>query len=129
LVPPGAVLGSFDVVNLFNTTTVPETLELSGDLGIHGRSMEDLEEKAMSTFYVKPHIMLRYVDDLFYEWPEDLCPVKDFFDHLNQQSPHIKFTLETKKQGIIPFLDVKVIKSKEKITAEVNRKKTDYAFY
>jgi hypothetical protein len=27
VVPPGAVLGSFDVVNLFTTTPVPETLD------------------------------------------------------------------------------------------------------
>jgi hypothetical protein len=40
--------------------------------------MEDLEYKAMSTFHVKPHIILLYVDDMFYEWPEDMCPVTDF---------------------------------------------------
>jgi hypothetical protein len=41
--------------------------------------MEDLEEKAMSTFHVKLHIILRYMDDMFYEWPEDVCLVTDFF--------------------------------------------------
>jgi hypothetical protein len=90
--------------------------------------MEDLEEKAMSTFHVKPYIILRYVDDMFYEWPEDVCPVKDFFDHLNQQSPHIKFTMET-ENGILSFLDVKVIKSNGRITTEVYRKKTDSGLY
>jgi hypothetical protein len=91
--------------------------------------MEDLEEKAMSTFHVKPYIILRYVDDMFYEWPEDECPVTDFFDHLNQQSPHIKFTMETEKEGILPILDVKVIKSNGRITTEVYRKKTDSGLY
>jgi hypothetical protein len=65
------------------------------------------------------------VDDIFYKWPEDLCYVKDFFYHLNQQSSHIKFTIETEKEGIIPFLDVKVIKSNEKISIEVYRKTPD----
>jgi hypothetical protein len=181
VVPPFAVLGSFDVVELFTTTPVPETLELlerrlRADSSLKERThhtvetilklvklcventyfqfgnkfyqqtcgmamgsplspvicnmyMEDLEEKAMSTFHVKPHIMLRYVDDKFYEWPEDLCPVKDFFDHLNQQSPHIQFTMETEQEGIAPFLDVKVIKSNGKFTTEVYRKKTDSGLY
>jgi hypothetical protein len=66
---------------------------------------------------------------MFYECPEDLCPVKDFFDHLNQQSPHIKFTMETEKEDILPILDVKVIKSNEKITTEVYRKKSDSGLY
>jgi hypothetical protein len=91
--------------------------------------MEDLEEKAMSTFHVKPHIILLYVDDMFYEWPEDICPVTDFFDHLNQQSPHIKFTTETEKDGILPFLDVNVIKYNGEITIEVYRKKNDFGLY
>jgi hypothetical protein len=179
--PPGAVLGSFDVVNLFTTTPVPETLDLlerklRADSSLKERThhtvetilklvklcventyfqlgekfyqqtcgmamgsplspvicnmyMEDLEEKAMSTFHVKPYIILRYVDDIFYVWPEDVCPVIDFFDQLNQQPPHIKFTMETEKGGILTFLDVKVIKSNLRITTEVYCKKTDSGLY
>jgi hypothetical protein len=55
--------------------------------------------------------------------------VTDFFDHLNQQSPHIKFTMETELEGILPFLDVKVINSNGRITTEVYRKKTDSGLY
>jgi hypothetical protein len=52
-----------------------------------------------------------------------------FFDHLNQHFPHIKFKMETGKNDILPFLDVKVIKYKGKITTEVYRKKTDSGLY
>jgi hypothetical protein len=46
-----------------------------------------------------------------------------FFNHLNQHFPHNKFTMETKKDGIIPFLDVKVLNLTGKLQMKYTARK------
>ena len=68
--------------------------------------MEHIEEKAITTAPFKPSLWIRYVDDTFVIWPHGPAPLKRFHKHLNQQCPSIQFTMETKDDGKIPFLDV-----------------------
>jgi hypothetical protein len=57
----------FQFGNIFYQQTCGMDMISPLSLVLCNMSMEDLEEKAMSMFHVKPHIMLRYVDDMFYE--------------------------------------------------------------
>ena len=43
--------------------------------------MEDVEERALTTFHPPPHFWQRYVDDTFTVLPRDL--VQQFLSHLN----------------------------------------------
>jgi hypothetical protein len=45
--------------------------------------MEDLETKAFSSFTHKPEVFFRYIDDIFFEWPEFECSTLEFYVHLN----------------------------------------------
>ncbi len=64
--------------------------------------MEDVEERALTTFHSPPHFWRRYVDDTFTALPRDL--VQQFLRHLNSIEPCIHAEEET--EGKLPFLDV-----------------------
>ena len=66
--------------------------------------MEDVEERALSTFDVHLPFWKRYVDDTCTAVPGDR--VQDLLQHLNQVEESIKFTVEEESSGSIPFLDV-----------------------
>ena len=66
--------------------------------------MEEIEEKALSTFSPTPQFWKRYVDDMCTVLQSDL--VHHFLDHLNSINPHIQFTLKIEKNGCLPFLDI-----------------------
>ena len=53
--------------------------------------------------FVKPHVWYRYVDDTFMILHE--YAIQEFAEHINSQSKHIKFTIETEQDGQLPFLD------------------------
>ena len=66
--------------------------------------MEEIEERALSTFDFRPVFWKRYVDDTCTILPVDT--VSSFHQHLNQVTPHIQFTVEIETDGCLPFLDV-----------------------
>ena len=70
--------------------------------------MEDFEEHAIASAIYKPKIWKRYVDDTFTILDRD--QVDGFLQHLNNQQPTIRFTMETEKDDSIPFLDTSVIR-------------------
>jgi hypothetical protein len=98
-------------------------------LVLYNLFMEDLEKKAIETFVVKPHIMLRYVDDTYVEWPEDKVQIEEFHKHLNEQSPCIKFTFERGENMTLPYFDVKLTGKNVKLETEVYRKATGPGLY
>ena len=49
----------------------------------------------------------RYVDDMFSGFNNSF-EAKEFFKYINTRHPDIKFTMETKVNKIIPFLDVRI---------------------
>ena len=85
--------------------------------------MEDFEERAITSAIYKPKIWNRYVDDTFTILDQD--QVDGFLQHLNNQQPTIRFTMETEKDNSIPFLDTSVIRnSNGLLTTSVYRKPT-----
>ena len=49
-----------------------------------------------------------YVDDTLIVMP-DLSTARDFLNTLNQAHPAIKFTMEVKNDGILPFLGIQIL--------------------
>ena len=68
--------------------------------------MESFEEQAITTSSYKPTIWKRYVDDTFTIL--DRGNVDDFLQHLNNQQPSIRFTMETENNNKLAFLDTAV---------------------
>jgi hypothetical protein len=68
--------------------------------------MEHFETLALNNFHLKPKCWFRFVDDTFVIWPHGQPSLISFFDHLNNISPHIQFTMEMQKDNSLPFLDV-----------------------
>ncbi|XP_068082170.1 uncharacterized protein [Anabrus simplex] len=68
--------------------------------------MEHFEEEAIASAPLKPMMWWRYVDDAFVVWIDGPEKLHLFLNHLNQQYPSIKFTMEMKSDVCLPFLDV-----------------------
>ncbi|KAL9952669.1 hypothetical protein ACROYT_G039957 [Oculina patagonica] len=68
--------------------------------------MESFEEQAITSSSYKPKIWKRYVDDTFTIL--DRGRVDSFLQHLNNQQPSIRFTMETENDCKIAFLDTTV---------------------
>ncbi|XP_041461178.1 uncharacterized protein LOC121412434 [Lytechinus variegatus] len=73
--------------------------------------MEHFEHQALKTADKPPSLWLRYVDDTFVIWPHSTPDLHQFLNHLNNQHPSIKFTMETQRDNSIPFLDVLITKT------------------
>ena len=66
--------------------------------------IEDIKQKALSTFHTPPCFWRRYVDDTCTILPGDL--VDSFHSHLNSIDNNIQFTVEKESDGQLPFLDI-----------------------
>ena len=76
--------------------------------------------KACTSSY-KPTIWKRYVDDTFTIL--DRGNVDDFLQHLNNQQPSIRFTMETENNNKLAFLDTAVSREPDgRLTTSVYRK-------
>ena len=85
--------------------------------------METFEEQAIESAPFKPKIWKRYVDDTFTILDRDR--VDSFLQHLNSQQPTIRFTMETKNDNKIAFLDASVPREPDgRLTTSVYRKPT-----
>ena len=85
--------------------------------------MEDVEERALTTFDVPLPFWKRYVDDTFTAVPADRKA--DLLNHLNLVENSINFTVEDEVDGCLPFLDVLVKRREDgSISTSVFRKKT-----
>ena len=65
--------------------------------------MEEFEVKVLSSFPHPPSLWLRFVDDTFVINKAEHS--QELLHHINNQDPHIQFTVEPTKQGSLPFLD------------------------
>lgn len=70
-----------------------------------------------------PKTWLRYVDDIFAIVDKDFN-IEDFLENLNCQYSSIKFTSEKEVEGKLPFLDLYIKRSNDKLEFEIYRKKT-----
>ncbi|XP_078357458.1 uncharacterized protein LOC144642366 [Oculina patagonica] len=85
--------------------------------------MESFEEQAITSSSYKPKIWKRYVDDTFTIL--DRGSVDSFLQHLNNQQPSIRFTMETENDCKIAFLDTTVSREPDgRLTTSVYRKPT-----
>ena len=70
--------------------------------------MESFEEQPITTSSYETRIWKRYVDDTFTIL--DRGKVDDLLQHLNNQQPSIRFTMETEKDNKLAFLDTVVLR-------------------
>ena len=68
--------------------------------------MEESEVKVLNSFPQPPSLWLRFVDDTFVINKAEHS--QDLLHHINNQDPHIQFTVEPTQQGSLPFLDTLV---------------------
>ena len=71
----------------------------------------------------KPIIYKRYVDDTFVVFKKKEH-AQLFFTYLNNKHNNIRFTMESEKDGIIPFLDILIDNRSDSIQCSVYRKIT-----
>ena len=76
----------------------------------------------------RPLYYRRYVDDIFvlFNSAENL---KRFYSHLNSRHLNISLTIENEKDNRMFFLDVNIIREKDKFTTSVYRKRTFSGIY
>lgn len=91
--------------------------------------MDHFENLLLSTWEEKPLLWLRYIDDIFCVWKSTYKDLDKFFQHLNSLRPTLKFTVEHEEDNIIPFLDVLIEKTDDKLKTSVYRKKTHTGQY
>ena len=85
--------------------------------------MESFEEQAITTSCYKPRIWKRYEDDTFTIL--DRGSFDSFLQHLNNQQPSIRFTMETENNNKLAFLDTAVSREPDgRLTTSVYRKPT-----
>ena len=85
--------------------------------------MEEFEVKALNSFPNPPSLWLRFVDDTFVINKAEHS--QDLLQHINNQDPHIQFTVEPTQQGSLPFLDTLVtIEPDNTFSTTVYRKPT-----
>ena len=78
---------------------------------------------AFRSLSYEPRIWKRYVDDTFTILDRE--NVDDFLQHLNNQQPSIRFTMETEKDNKLAFLDTAVLREPDgRLTTSVYRKPT-----
>ena len=85
--------------------------------------VEEIEQKALSTFESPPRFWKRYVDDTLTVLHKDTINI--FHEHLNSINPHIQFTVEVESDRTLPFLDVLIRRDVDGcISTSVYRKPT-----
>ena len=85
--------------------------------------MEEFEVKTIQSFPNPPSLWLRFEDDTFVINRAEHS--QDLLQHINNQNPHIQFTVEPTQQGSLPFLDTLVtIQPDNTFNTSVYRKPT-----
>ena len=68
--------------------------------------MEDVEQRALSSYPSPPPLWKRYVDDMLTALHRD--QVQRFHKHLNSIKSTIQFTIKMESAGTLPFLDTRI---------------------
>ena len=85
--------------------------------------MEEFEVQALQSFPSPPSLWLRFVDNTFVIGKAEHS--QDLLQHINNQDPHIQFTVEPTIQGSLPFLDTLfTIQPDNTLSTSVYRKPT-----
>ena len=87
--------------------------------------IEYFEKKALDSYSLKPREWKQFVDDTNFIWPHWRENLDDFLKHMNNQSNHIKFTMEIQENNFLPFLDVLITKREDgSLSHKVYQKKS-----
>ena len=86
--------------------------------------MDKLESDFLKSQELTPLLWYRYIDDVFFIWTHGEEKLASFIDDLNNYHPNIKFTHESNKEHI-PFLDLNVKLSGNKLSTDLYIKSTD----
>ena len=71
--------------------------------------MGSLEDDFNSSAVHKPDLYMRYIDDVLGVWTKGATNLQEYFRHINNVHPSIKFTIEsTDNTKSIPFLDTRI---------------------
>jgi hypothetical protein len=70
--------------------------------------MEDIEEMALDMAAHNPLCSFRYVDNNFVSMPHGPDRERALLDHLNSVHQNVQFTMETERNGQLPFLDIDI---------------------
>ena len=73
--------------------------------------------------FQKPINYIRYVDDIFIFYSDDLTLIK-LFRKISNLHPNLKFTFEKEKDNCLPFLDVHLLRTSSELLTTVYRKPT-----
>ena len=68
--------------------------------------MEDVEQRALSSYPSPAPFWRRYVDDTLTALPSDQAQY--FHKHLNSIKSTIQYTIKRESTGIVPFLDTRI---------------------
>jgi hypothetical protein len=92
--------------------------------------MEIFEEIAFDRAPHKPLCWFRYVDDTFVIWTHGPDRLRDFLDHLNSIHQSIQFTMDTERDGHLPFLVIDIYRRPDgSLSHRVYRKPTHTNLY
>ena len=83
-----------------------------------------LEKKLFCNIDINPKLYVRYVDDVFAVFDKNV-PFQSFLDHINNQHPNIKFTVEKSINNSLPFLNTKIQIIGDEFESCVYRKDTN----
>ena len=85
--------------------------------------MENIEQRALTSFLHPPIFWKRYVDDTCVALLPSM--VESFHQHLNSIEPSIQFTVEMESNGCLPFLDILITRDSDgSLSTAVYRKQT-----
>ena len=91
---------------------------------------EEYEERALAQATHKPVCWSRYVDNAFVIWLHGTEKLERILDRLNGLRKNIKFAMEMKRDGYLPFLDIDMYGRKDgALGYKVYRKPTHTHLY
>ena len=82
------------------------------------------EYKFFNVQNINPKLYVRYVDDIYAIFDKDVH-FQSFFNHINNQHPNIKFTVEESENNVLAFLDTQISIKDDEFQSCVFRKKTN----
>jgi hypothetical protein len=91
--------------------------------------MTYFEKQCKNTFDYFPRIWLRYVDDIFAIFDTSKSNTFEFLQKINSQYETIKFTCEEEVNGTLPFLDLTITRTANKLKYNIFRKPTHTDMY
>ena len=92
--------------------------------GLANLYLLELDDQAINNFPIHPILFIRYLDDIFFIWPDSEETLKNFENFLNNLIPDIKINFEFSKNEI-SFLDVLIYTNNGTLHTKTFFKETD----